>query len=157
MLLSFIWRHVKLRAANKVNNKKACISLLKKIRLFCAAPHELIIGPILTFLGLKWPLKNGPWSYQEKIEVFKMLHCKKCNFYFNLPVSYARKIQIFSGVPEKFSKPTVALPLFVDLFIQIVDTSALRRRRTVSSIFVILQIKYWSVTLQAIRETASQK
>ena len=25
----------------------------KKIRLFCAAPHELIIGPILTFLGLK--------------------------------------------------------------------------------------------------------
>ena len=62
--------------------------------------------------------------------------------HFNLPVSYARKIQIFSGVPEKFSKPTVALPLFVDLFIQIVDTSALRRRRTVSSIFVILKIKY---------------
>ena len=86
-----------------------------------------------------------------------MLHCKKCNFYFNLPVSYARKIQIFSGVPEKFSKPTVALPLFVDLFIQIVDTSAIRRRRTVSSIFVILKIKYWFVTLQALRDSASKK
>ena len=129
----------------------------KKIRLFCAAPHELIIGPILTFLGLKWPLKNGPVPLQEKIEVFKMLHCKKSNFRLDLPVSYARKIMIFSDVPEKFWKPTVALPLFVDLFIQIVDTSAIRRRRTVSSIFVILKIKYWFVTLQAIRDTGFQK
>ena len=107
----------------------------KKIRLFCAAPHELIIGPILTFLGLKWPLENGPWSCQEKIEVFKMLHCKKCSSFSDDVILRARQIEIFFWVPEKFWKPTVALPLFVDLFIQIVDTSAHRRGRTVSSIF----------------------
>ena len=60
----------------------SAISIIKKIRLFCAAPPEFITGPILTILGFKWPLKNGPWSYQEKIEVFKMLHCKKCSYFF---------------------------------------------------------------------------
>ena len=32
----------------------------KKIFIFCAAPPEFITGPILTILGLKCPLKNGP-------------------------------------------------------------------------------------------------
>ena len=37
--------------AEMFRKKRNDISLKK--RLFCAAPHELIIGPIMTFLGLK--------------------------------------------------------------------------------------------------------
>ena len=66
--------------------------LLKKIRLFCAAPPEFITGPILTILGLKWPLKNGPVSCQEKIEVFKMLHGKKCSSFSDDVILRARQI-----------------------------------------------------------------
>ena len=85
-----------------------------------------------------------------------MIHCKKCS-YVQSPSLRARQLlqanrffEIYFWCP---CKPTVD----VDLLIQIVYTSALRQRRTVSSIFVILKIEYWFVTLQAIRDTASPK
>ena len=54
----------------------------KKIFIFCAAPPELITKPILTILGLKWPLKNGPKSMHQKCEIFKVLHCENAIFRF---------------------------------------------------------------------------
>ena len=93
------------------------LHLFKKIRLFCAAPHELIIGPILTFLGLKWPLKNGPWSCQEKIEVFKMLHGKKCSSFSDDVILRARQIEIFSGSLKSFeNQPLLCRYLLICLY-----------------------------------------
>ena len=132
-------------------------NLFKKKTIILCSPSRAYYRTDFDVFGLKMTVKKWSMILPRKIEVFKFHHCKKSNFRLDLPVSYARKIMIFSDVPEKFWKPTVALPLFVDLFIQIVDTSAIRRRRTVSSIFVILKIKYWFVTLQTIRDTASLK
>ena len=66
----------------------------KNIFIFGAAPPERFTQPILTLLGFKWPLKNGPWSCQEKIEVFKMLHCKKMPFKV-----LSRKQCVITGFP----------------------------------------------------------
>ena len=58
------WKKSALRAFLPVGGRSAFYSnlnvkefkgmnLIKKIRLFCAAPPEFIIGPILTILGFK--------------------------------------------------------------------------------------------------------
>jgi len=107
--------------------------------------------------GLQMTVKEWSMILPRKNWGFQNASLQKMQFFFRWRHSARQTNLDIFWVPEKFWKPTVALPLFVDLFIQIVDTSALRRGRTVSSIFVILKIKYWFVTLQTIRDTASQK
>ena len=93
------------------------LSIIKKIRLFCAAPPEFITGPILTILGFKWPLKNGPVPFQEKIEVFKMLHCKKCSSFSDDVILRARQIEIFSGSLKSFeNQPLLCRYLLICLY-----------------------------------------
>ena len=107
--------------------------------------------------GLQMTVKEWSSALSRKNWGFQNASLQKMQFFFRWRHSARQTNLDIFWVPEKFWKPTVALPLFVDLFIQIVDTSALRRGRTVSSIFVILKIKYWFVTLQTIRDTASPK
>ena len=107
--------------------------------------------------GLQITVKEWSSALSRKNWGFQNASLQKMQLFFRWRHSARQTNLDIFWVPEKFWKPTVALPLFVDLFIQIVDTSALRRGRTVSSIFVILKIKYWFVTLQTIRDTASPK
>ena len=129
----------------------------KKNTIILCSPSRAYYRTDFDVFGLKMTVKEWSMILPRKNWGFQNASLQKMQFFFRWRHSARQTNLDIFWVPEKFWKPTVALPLFVDLFIQIVDTSALRRGRTVSSIFVILKIKYWFVTLQTIRDTASPK